>query len=858
MLTSASETQEKFCRTYNLAKTNPSARKPFAHQLEALGELNKWFRVHQNGAAGGILALPTGGGKTYTAWRFLCRNALSQGYKVLWLAHTHHLLEQAFYSLESEVGEIDKARQKLKVRVVSGTIGHFRAAHIQTSDDVVICTLQSITHAYQEKVKPLEAFLKSAGDRLFVVFDEAHHSPAPSYCRFINALRDRIPKMCLLGLTATPTYSDQDRAGWLKQLFPQGILYQVSPDKLLADNILAKPHFETASTAIEPDFDPQEYEKWVRDYRDLPESIITALASNQKRNDIIASTYVKHKEKYKKTIIFADRWFQCEYIKEALTRRDKTIRVDVVFSRVDANSGNADAKNQRTEDDNKKAIKKFRKNELDVLINVRMLTEGTDIPDVDTVFLTRQTTSKILLTQMVGRALRGSAAGGTDRAYIVSFVDNWQHMIDWAEYELGGGTIDLPANPSKNPPIHLISIDLVRQLAEQMDSGINVNTASFLSTLPTGWYQVKIDTQAGGRDDSEGIQRLIMVFEHEESGYVEFIKHVKKDAEGLKPFAEVNVSFDNVSEQLEKLQERFFFNQKHIGRNLLTQLFYISRHIAQDHGQAPVWFEFEQRDEHDLDKIALALLDRPISRVQEHEYLKAQYERGDRYWQPLYPSFSHFWSQYTACVAWILNGGKNQPGSSNGGSGTGETPPLSEVSEEVKRRVKQRDGDRCLRCGTTESLEIDHIKSRFHGGGHEEGNLQTLCKTCNGWKGTKEIDFRVHRTQLNSSNKTFPIPEFPQSNQPDSTEYWEKFFSQNINTFYHCQAVKSIDIPIDRLGYIWQINLNAGNNPRSLVPHLQTLMPRVQELVLYHDEVLKVPQKFVINAPGYDVICKLI
>ena len=35
----------------------------------------------------------------------------------------------------------------------------------------------------------------------------------------------------------------------------------------------------------------------------------------------------------------------------------------------------------------------------------------------------------ILMTQMVGRALRGTAAGGTSEAYIVSFVDNWNEHI---------------------------------------------------------------------------------------------------------------------------------------------------------------------------------------------------------------------------------------------------------------------------------------------------------------------------------------------------------------------------------------------------------------------------------------------
>jgi len=47
-----------------------------------------------------------------------------------------------------------------------------------------------------------------------------------------------------------------------------------------------------------------------------------------------------------------------------------------------------------------------------VLINIKILTEGTDIPDVQTVFITRETTSDIRLTQMIGRALRDPRMGG--------------------------------------------------------------------------------------------------------------------------------------------------------------------------------------------------------------------------------------------------------------------------------------------------------------------------------------------------------------------------------------------------------------------------------------------------------------
>jgi superfamily II DNA or RNA helicase len=170
--------QEKFCRTYDLTKAQPSSIKPFPHQTVALDKLHKWSK-NKDAEPGGILVLPTGGGKTYTAWHFLCSGLLSEGYKVLWLAHTHHLLEQAFYGLESEVGQIAKTRRQLTVRVVSGTVGHFRPAHIQSDDDILICTLQTITRTSKESNKQFEAFLKSAGNKLFVVFDEAHHSPAP-------------------------------------------------------------------------------------------------------------------------------------------------------------------------------------------------------------------------------------------------------------------------------------------------------------------------------------------------------------------------------------------------------------------------------------------------------------------------------------------------------------------------------------------------------------------------------------------------------------------------------------------------------------------------------------------------------
>lgn len=51
-------------------------------------------------------------------------------------------------------------------------------------------------------------------------------------------------------------------------------------------------------------------------------------------------------------------------------------------------------------------------------------------------------------------------------------------------------------------------------------------------------------------------------------------------------------------------------------------------------------------------------------------------------------------------------------------------------------------GDKCLRCGDPENLTVDHVKPVKLGGGSDISNLQPLCRSCNSWKGAREIDFR--------------------------------------------------------------------------------------------------------------------
>ena len=70
-------------------------------------------------------------------------------------------------------------------------------------------------------------------------------------------------------------------------------------------------------------------------------------------------------------------------------------------------------------------------------------------------------------------------------------------------------------------------------------------------------------------------------------------------------------------------------------------------------------------------------------------------------------------------------------------------------------KTLERDGWRCLKCGATEDLTVDHIvpasvwKNSF-GTDLVRDNLQVLCERCNLQKGTKIISYRKDGGALNS------------------------------------------------------------------------------------------------------------
>lgn len=94
----------------------------------------------------------------------------------------------------------------------------------------------------------------------------------------------------------------------------------------------------------------------------------------------------------------------------------------------------------------------------------------------------------------------------------------------------------------------------------------------------------------------------------------------------------------------------------------------------------------------------------------------------------------------TAVTAWRSTKG-NQQSHSQEATKQSTTPKRQifkrqPIPKSVKMYTWQRDGGRCVECGSKEKLEYDHIIPLSKGGSNTERNLQLLCEQCNRSKGS--------------------------------------------------------------------------------------------------------------------------
>lgn len=800
-------------------------KQPFPHQKEAFSALSNTLPTPIKGYKGTLLVLPTGGGKTYTSINWICRNILSKGIKVLWLAQSSYLIDQAADTFTKEIHNA-VGREKINLRVVSGSTNHSNSGSISLTDDILICTTQTAISAYSSEqldgrgniVKtPFRNFVDNCTE-LFIVIDEAHHTPAYGCRTLLLSIRDEIPNLYILGLTATPMHMDKRISGWLKNIFDKWICYEADKNILQANKVLSVPKYLEKHTGMEFEVDDGLFDRLVNKHKDLPDNIIENLANNQSRNNYIVSDYLNNQADYGKTLIFADRWFQCEYLVEKLTQQG--IRANAVYT---VTTGQDEVyrggTGRRNDAMNRQIMQDFRDGKYDVIVNVKMLTEGVDVPDVKTVMITRQTTSNILLTQMIGRALRGEKAGGgmgKDYANVVFFHDTWKRLLPWADVS-GGLETERPARQGRNP-MSFISIQLIKLATADIDY-TGFENADFLTFIPVGFYNCEytIAIEDGAAEELISYEENIIAYEFNKDSYDSLIKRLT--TQDLTAYAAENVTESQLDEKASELADEYFnIETDNFDGMLNGNIAKIVRHIAQNNTQ-PLFVDFHERDIYDMDKLANELAD--VSQRKIDVTLRNIFNDSGKHWAFFYKSYGNFKDAFDKAMKRIFIDAEDFEITPN-------EEPDDELTDEIKRQVFARDNFTCVCCGKAQrkgvSLNADHIRPVAMGGNNAVSNLQTLCKHCNTVKGVNEVDYSGNITPLRK-----PKPELQVFDWVNS-DYVQNSIARIVNVFYHCKAMCELRYHQRKSGQhysTWEIVLFTGNDPEWLKPYEKELLDYV-------------------------------
>lgn len=712
-------------------------RQLYEHQEEAIRKLDA---MDKRGSFRTLLVLPTGGGKTLTAAYWLLRNAVDQNKKILWLAHRHLLLEQAAEAFaRNAYTDTMVNRTVFNYRIISGM--HDKPVHIQKTDRILIASKDSMIRSLDK----LKNWLN--GEEIYLVIDEAHHAVAKSYKKIIQYVADHTKSMKLLGLTATPFRTSEDEQGALKQVFTDDIVYKTDLDTLIKKGILATPTFIDCNTNIQfTEHLGVQALKSIENLDTLPENIANDIADNKERNRIIVEEYLHNYEKYGQTIVFALNKVHAIALNKLFNEKGKAygIRSEFIISKVQDMITGITISNA----DNERKIEAYRNGEIQVLINVNILTEGTDLPKTHTVFLTRPTVSTTLMTQMVGRALRGLKAGGTKEAYIVSFVDDWNDKIAWvnpetlteAEYHEKETLAE-----TQKQQIRLIAISKIEEFARMADAAVDtsaLDSTPAIELIPLGMYMLS----------TLECNHQILVYNSTQNAYQSLIRDLPNLMEhyGIEGETIPEETLDDMTEHC----FQSYFDENMIpscNRNDIEHLlkFYAQKAVA------PLFVTIDEMERKKLDvsEIAKKIYDEDMRRSEKNAYIQNLWaEEGSLL--PVYYTNPYFFKKLIDLELDKLDGdieiAAAEP-QTEAELRNLEQFPLQKIielypkiglqlKEDAFAAARNDDGSYvCAGCGevfpTRLFLQVDHIVPMAKGGLSVPDNLQVLCKTCNQRKG---------------------------------------------------------------------------------------------------------------------------
>ena len=379
----------------------------FDHQRDAVRKLAPLLTQDERRA---VLHLPTGVGKTRTAMHVVVDSLRTHDPSVVvWLASGKELLEQAVLAFGEAWSHLGTRPLRL------GSMWGDRMPDLDSFSDGFLAVGLAKAWALISRTDPDWAVRLAPRVRL-VIFDEAHQGIARTYRRLTEELT--LDFRCkLLGLTATPgrTWADIDKDGELAEFFSGNkVTLDVpgeNPIEYLIDNgFLARPIFRTLFAEPGLDINDSELSR-IAGALDIPEEIVAALSmSEQYVTAVLGAIEELLSTGHRRVLVFAATVDHARVLTAILVGRN--VRSDVVTG-------------STPERVRERAIRTFKSDDdvSMVLVNFGVLTAGFDAPKASAVVIARPTQSLVLYSQMVGRAIRGPKAGGTETCEVVTVVD---------------------------------------------------------------------------------------------------------------------------------------------------------------------------------------------------------------------------------------------------------------------------------------------------------------------------------------------------------------------------------------------------------------------------------------------------
>ena len=283
------------------------------------------------------------------------------------------------------------------------------------------------------------------------------------------------------------------------------------------------------------------------------------------------------------------------------------------------------------ESDNEEKLEAYRKGELQVLISVNILTEGVDLPATKTVFLTRPTVSAVLMTQMVGRALRGKKAGGTADAYIVCFIDDWGSRIAWVNpeslFQRMRDKEDEEANFGKNV-LRTIAISKIEEFARSLDDSVDTTELEqlpFYERIPQKVYFIRLEDQG---EDGADLFYQVVVYNNAVMAYDRMMEELPAIFESFGAAEEFLP--DDLLLEMEQYCHATYFLGDMVPPYRPQDVINILRYYTQ-YGKAPQSYTFDEIDKEKLDveKIARHIWDNRLTRQERRRYENDLWDNGD-------------------------------------------------------------------------------------------------------------------------------------------------------------------------------------------------------------------------------------